>query len=210
MPTFKPVIKSAPNSGILQFKITLNDSTPRVWRRILVPNNYTFFALHCAIQNAMGWSDSHLHAFYIEKKRSKNRISIEFPNPEADDLYGSEARDERRELIADYFGKTIKQCVYCYDFGDNWDHAILFERALPRDPKAKYPQCLAGANGCPPDDCGGVGGYDDLQKIIKNPNHKEHFDMLEWLGLGDPKEFDPHGFNSAEVEFENPKKRLAE
>lgn len=202
--------KPANPDKVFQLKIILNNSTLRVWRRLLIPADYTFFALHCAIQSAMGWTDSHLHAFYIGERKGRDRITIEFPNPEGDDLYRGETRDERKELIADYFGKTIKQCVYCYDFGDNWDHTILWERELPRDPKADYPQCLAGENACPPEDCGGIGGYEDLQKILKNPRHQEHADMLEWLGLNDPKEFDPYEFNPAEVEFVNPKKHLAE
>lgn len=205
-------MKKSKNSGsVLQFKITLSDSAPRVWRRILVPADYTFFALHCAIQNAMGWTDSHLHAFYIGERRGRDRITIEFPNPENDGMYPpGETRDERTERLADYFGKTIKQCVYGYDFGDNWNHTVLFERELPREPKQVYPQCLAGENGCPPEDCGGVGGYDYLREILKNPRHQEHADRLEWLGLNDPKEFNPHEFNLREVEFENFKKRLKE
>ncbi len=207
----KKSIKKSKNFGsVFQFKIALNNSAPFVWRRILVPADYTFFALHCAIQNAMGWTDSHLHAFYIGEQKGKNRIIIEFPNPEDDFNQGDGARDEREERVADYFGETIKQCVYCYDFGDNWDHTVLFERELPQDPKAAYPQCIAGENACPPDDCGGVGGYDNLQKILKNSNHEEHADMLEWLGLKDPKKFDPREFNIQEIEFENSKKRLSE
>lgn len=203
----KKLINSA---SVLQFKISLNDSHPRVWRRILVPADYTFFALHCAIQNVMGWTDSHLHAFYIEERMARDRITIEFPNPENDIYPLGETRDERKERIADYFGKTIKQCVYCYDFGDNWNHTILFEREAPRDPKAIYPKCLTGKNACPPENCGGVGGYDYLQEILKNPHHEEHADMLEWLGLNSPKEFDQCEFNPQEIKFENHKQRLNE
>ncbi|MEK6542870.1 MAG: hypothetical protein AABZ44_00315, partial [Elusimicrobiota bacterium] len=86
--------------------ITLNDSAPKIWRRILVPANYTFFALHCAVQNAMGWSDGHLQAFYIGEKKGRERITIEFPNPEADDFYRGDTRDERQEPIADYMQVT--------------------------------------------------------------------------------------------------------
>lgn len=193
---------------VLQFRIVLNDSSPKIWRRILVPADYNFFALHCAIQDAMGWTDSHLHAFYIGERKGKDRITVEFPNPEGNDFYRGETRDERKEFLADYFGKTIKQCVYSYDFGDNWNHTILFERELPRDPKASYPRCLAGKNSCPPEDCGGVWGYADLQKILKNPNHEEHDGMLEWLGLEVPKEFNPNEFNPSEVKFDNPQNRL--
>ena len=198
-------------NSVLQFKITLNDSTPRVWRRILVPSDYTFFDLHCALQNIMGWFDGHLHAFYIEERGGKNRITIQFPQPDDRDAYMlGETRDERAERIADYFGKKIKQCVYCYDFGDNWDHTVLFERALPRNSKTVYPQCIAGKNACPPEDCGGVGGYDNVQKILKNPRHEEHQDTLEWLAIEDPNEFDPFEFDFSDIEFENPKKRLRE
>ncbi len=201
--------KQQHSEKILQFKVVLNDSVPRIWRRIVVPADYTFFALHCAIQNAMGWTDSHLHAFRVGERRGRDRITIQFPDPEMED-WGGDTRDERKEHVSDYFGKTIKQCVYDYDFGDSWEHTILLERELPHDPKAVYPQCTGGENACPPEDCGGVWGYENLQKILKDPKHKEHADMLEWLCIDDPEEFNPHEFNPAEIEFENPKQRLKE
>jgi len=49
--------------NVLQFKISLNDVSPKIWRRIQVPENYTFWELHCAIQDAMGWIGYHLHGF---------------------------------------------------------------------------------------------------------------------------------------------------
>lgn len=198
------------NFDVFQLKITLNHSKPSIWRRVLVPADYTFFDLHCAIQSAMGWTDSHLHAFYIEGQKEKERIMIKFPDREGDDFYGSKPFDERTERIADYFGKKIKQCVYCYDFGDNWDHAVLFEKKLLPDLTTVYPKCLAGKGACPPENCGGVWGYDDLKKNIKNPKHPEHGEILEWLCIEDQSEFDSLAFNPDEVEFENPKQRLKE
>jgi len=194
--------------GIFQLKIKLNDSSPLIWRRILVPKNYSFFDLHVAIQNSMGWTDSHLHAFYIEKRKGVERIAIEFPNLEGEDLYRGETRDERRESIADYFDNIIKQCTYSYDFGDNWDHTILFERELPVEAQTQYPQCITGAGACPPEDCGGVWGYADLQRVLKNSKNPEHKDTLEWLALDDPSQFNPLAFNPEEVEFDDPKQRL--
>lgn len=193
---------------IFQFKIVLAGSKPAIWRRILVPGDYTLFDLHVAIQDAMGWTDSHLHAFYVGKGKASDRITIEFPNPEGEDLYRGETRDERKERIADYFSKMIKQCTYDYDFGDNWEHTVVFERELPAESGRQYPQCVSGENACPPEDCGGLGGYYDLIDILKNPKHPEHADMLEWLGIEDPKEFDPTIFDLREVEFKNPQKRL--
>lgn len=202
-------------SEIFLFKITLNDSTPRVWRRIEVPATYTFFDLHCAIQDAMGWTDSHLHAFRLDtRSQSKSKrgdkqgtiITIEFPNPEGD----AECYDERTEHIADWFGKRMTQCVYEYDFGDGWGHTVLFEKKMSSEPGVEYPRCTAGKNACPPEDCGGVGGYDDLQKVIKTPSHEEHEDMLEWLCIEDAEEFDPKHFDPAEIEFQDPVERLKE
>ncbi|OGY93186.1 MAG: hypothetical protein A3H70_01525 [Candidatus Komeilibacteria bacterium RIFCSPLOWO2_02_FULL_48_11] len=202
--------KGDARNTVFRFKITLDDSSPKVWRRILVPANYTFFDFHVAIQNAMGWCDGHLHAFHIAQKGTAKPLEIRFSDPENDDQFGGEFLDERLERIADYFGKLVKQCKYCYDFGDNWDHTILFEREMPAEPGADYPQCTAGANACPPEDCGGVWGYRDLQKILANPRHKEHQEMAEWMCLDDAKDFDPAEFDAEEAEFEDPRHRLKE
>ena len=204
---------------VFVFKITLNESKPRVWRRIEVPATYTFFDLHCAIQDAMGWTDSHLHAFRLDtRSQSKSNrgskqgtiITIEFPNSEGKDEYSDECYDERVERIADWFGKRMTQCVYDYDFGDSWTHTVLLEKKTECESGATYPRCTAGKNACPPEDCGGVGGYDDLQEIMKDPTHEEHADMLEWLCIEDAEEFDPKHFDPAEIEFQNPTERLKE
>jgi hypothetical protein len=195
---------------ILSLKITLNDSSPSIWRRILVPADYSFFDLHCAIQNAMGWFDSHLHGFAIGQKGTARTINIKLPDPENDDLWEDKYEDERKEKISNYFGKSIKQCIYTYDYGDSWDHTVLFEKEIDVDPKQKYPQCVAGKNSCPPEDCGGLGGYNHLIEVLKNPKDEEYEDMLEWLAIDDPKELDPSYFDLSEVEFEDPKKRLKE
>ena len=194
-----------PTTGY-QFKITLNDSSPVIWRWIVIPRNATFFELHLAIQGAMGWTESHLHAFRILEKGSRTPISIEFPNSESEGDY----LDERREKIADYFGEKIKECQYEYDFGDGWEHTILFERETALDQKEKYPKCTDGQNACPPEDCGGIGGYHDLIDILRDSKHSEHENMLEWLDIDDSKEFDPTVFDPDDAFFEDPKKRLKE
>lgn len=65
----------------------------------------------------------------------------------------------------------------------------------PVDPKLKYPVCLEGERACPPEDCGGVWGYDDLLEAIRNPKHEEHESMLEWIG----GRFDPAAFDAKEA-----------
>lgn len=108
------------NNKIFQFKISLDNSIPRVWRRILVSKDASFFDLNVAIQDAMGWFDSHLHGFSIfSKDRNIAPTIIQFPHPEFDDDFGGrDVLDERIEKISDYFGVSIKQCKYEYDFGD--------------------------------------------------------------------------------------------
>lgn len=194
---------------IFQFKITLEDVSPAVWRRILVPSDYSFFELYVAIESAMGWGGGHLHAFTIAQK-GMTPVVIEYPHPDNDDFGGTaEMLDERTEKIADYFGKSIKQCLYNYDFGDDWTHTVLFEKTIPVEPKAKYPQCIEGKNACPPDDCGGPWGYQNLLEVLKNPKHEEHQDILDWLCIESADEFDPTEFDPKDVVFENPKKRLS-
>jgi hypothetical protein len=194
---------------IFQFKITLKDVSPAVWRRILVPSDYSFFELYVAIESAMGWGGGHLHAFSIAKKGAMP-VFIEWPHPDNDPFGEKDGRDERTEKIADYFGKSIKQCIYTYDFGDSWDHVVLLEKVIPVEPGVKYPQCADGKNACPPDDCGGPWGYANLIDVLKNPKHEEHEDILGWLGIEDPEEFDPTEFHQKDVIFENPKQQFSE
>jgi Plasmid pRiA4b ORF-3-like protein len=194
---------------VMQFKITLNQSAPKVWRRIAVPADYTFFALHCAIQDAMGWNDSHLHEFRFTDKNSRRR-DIRIGTPMTEDDYGDELIDERNTFLANHFGTRTLQCVYHYDFGDGWEHKILLEKTSPSVHGETYPKCIAGAQACPPDDCGGLGGYDHLRKVLKNKNHKEYRDMLEWLGLEHATEFDFTHFDPEEVIFNDPDEVLKE
>ena len=196
-----------PDGVALQFKITLNDSSPRVWRRIQVPVAYSFFDLHIAIQDAVGWTDSHLHAFRIAQKGTKRPLMIEYPHLEVDS--DEDALDESATKVADYLG-PIKQCIYDYDFGDSWTHTVAFEGVKSVPPGLKLPQCIAGAHACPPEDCGGVWGYAHLQEILKSPEHPEHESMLDWMGLDEAEDFDPGEFDPHEIVFEDPRERLKE
>ena len=193
---------------VLQFRITLNYVTPKVWRRIQVPDDYTFWDLHCAIQDAMGWMNCHLHGFTISEKNARpvNAVRIQMPNPEWDE--GDEL-DESKEQLIDWLPKRVEQCLYTYDFGDTWDHTVLFEKILPAE-KKKYPVCVAGKNTCPPEDCGGPGGYERKQEVIKNPKTEEDREIVEWMGLEEDEKYDPTVFNIEEVGFANPKTLLKE
>ena len=187
---------------IYQFKITLQGTDPAIWRRIQVPESYSFWDLHVAIQDAMGWQDYHLHAFRFRRKHSRQATEIGIP-----DDYGFE---DSPEILAGWdipissqFDDLGVTAEYEYDFGDGWDHDIALEGVLLREKGKKYPKCIGGARACPPEDCGGVPGYYRLLEVLSDPDDEEHEDMLEWLGgTYEPQDFDP-----GTIKFDNPTKR---
>jgi hypothetical protein len=187
---------------VYQFKITLADVKPPVWRRIQVPENYSFWDLHVAIQDAMGWQDYHLHEFKIINPKSSENFPIGIPDDETD--WSRATLPGWETAIADYFTLENRIATYDYDFGDGWRHRVRLEKTEQALPDAEYPRCLAGARACPPEDVGGPWGYEDFILAINDPDHDNHDRMLEWIGGS----FDPNYFDLEEVMFDDPKQRL--
>ena len=65
---------------VYQFRIDLKGITPTIWRRIRVPESYSFWDLHVAIQDAMGWLDCHLHVFRMRRKHAHAATEIGIPD----------------------------------------------------------------------------------------------------------------------------------
>jgi hypothetical protein len=196
------VKSTAMPNHIFQFKITLEGITPAIWRRIQVPETYSFWDLHVAIQDAMGWLDYHLHVFRIRRKHARAATEIGVP-----DEYAFEGVPEIHpgwEIpISDYFNDVGATADYEYDFGDDWRHKILLESISLREMGQKYPRCIDGAQACPPEDCGGVHGYQRMLEVLSDPDDEEHSEMLAWLG----GKYEPQEFAPWEVKFDNPAKR---
>ena len=184
---------------VYQFRVALKDIKPAVWRRMQVPETYTFWDLHVAIQDAMGWLDCHLHQFKMIEPMTKTKVDIGIPDEEDD----YEILPGWRQKIRDYFSPDNKTAYYIYDFGDNWAHTILFEKILPREKGVTYPLCIEGQRSCPPEDCGGVCGYEKFLEIIMDPGHEQYEEMLAWSG-----NFEPEYFDSSAVAFDDPAKRF--
>jgi Plasmid pRiA4b ORF-3-like protein len=85
----------------------------------------------------------------------------------------------------------LLQYIYTYDFGDGWEHGIVLEKGLPLDPNMAYPLCMSGRGACPPEDCGGIGGFYNLLEALQNPRHPQHEELLEWVG----EDYDPEKFS---------------
>lgn len=181
-------IKSVP---LYQLKITLEGTRPPVWRRIVVRSDMKLHRLHRVIQEVMGWNDCHLHHFLTDYGRFCE------PDPNDFDLgFGPPTKDEKRHTVSDLAPVEKSKFLYEYDFGDGWLHKIVLEKILPPDASFKHPVCLAGRNACPPEDCGGIGGYEYLKEVMANPKHAEHEQMKTWLDRDfDPAFFDLEGAN---------------
>jgi hypothetical protein len=181
---------SMPKS-ILQVKVTLKYSDPKIWRRILIPSDMLLPDLHHVLQVVMGWGDNHLHQFI------QNKLYYG-PSMEDEDLtwgWQSSKVEYTRIRISDLLQTTKSKLDYEYDFGDSWIHHLNLEKILPWSELQKLPICLEGEMRCPPEDCGGIFGYYELLEVLKNPKHEDHEDLQEWVG----DDFDPTYFSVAEV-----------
>ena len=194
-------------STILQLRVKLVGSKPPIWRKIAVPNMYSFFDLHVALQDAMGWHGAHLHQFFTAEpyKRNSQYQCIAFPIPEMEDVV-----DERKVKLNQFFKQPKDTLWYEYDFGDGWMHEVKLEKVVPKETNKTYPLLIGVKRACPFEDSGGLWGYYDMLEVLKNPKDKEHKDVLEWLGIKSAKEFDPEEFDEEKVTFQDPRKHLRE
>jgi len=183
-----PESANAKAPRVYQLLVTLNDIEPPVWRRIQVSGNATLYRLHLILQDVMGWENYHLFEFKI------NDVDYGEPDPE-DDWYV--VKNARRYKVGQLLRDTIERFQYTYDLGDNWEHDIVVEQVLTPAPGARYPQILDGARACPPEDCGGAGGYADLLQAIRDPDDPSHEELLEWAG----EDFDPETFDLEELKI---------
>jgi hypothetical protein len=166
---------------VYQFRIVLLEIAPAIWRTVEVPGTYSFWDLHVAIQDSMGWLDYHLHCFRMTRPGTDNIMQIGIPDEDA--FEGDEPILPGWDVpIASYFAHPGVAAKYEYDFGDGWEHEITLEAIRPRQKGLRYPRCLAGERACPPEDCGGVGGYENLLALMHDPTHEEYVNTLRWLG----------------------------
>ena len=164
--------------SLWQLHVWLVDSDPPIWRRFTLSNQATLAELHQVLQIVMGWRNSHLHGFEIQG----DRYGPPGPQPLPD------TRDTTQYRLADLPLVSGAQFIYTYDFGDGWRHQLTVEAMSPA--AAAVPTCLDGARACPPEDCGGMWGYEDLLERIDDPGDPDYYDLIDWIG-GD---FDPEAF----------------
>lgn len=170
-----------PFQNVIQILIELDGVEPTVWRRILVPETFFWSDLHPVLQAAMGWGMEHDHEFILEEKHGH----------EADDNFDSEVPILQTAKVEESF-------EYLYDPEDQWRHKVTIEEVAPRNELMTYPVCIGGENACPPEECGGPKGYEDLLNCLADPDSEDHENVMEWVGGF----FDPTGFDANYVNQE--------
>jgi len=185
---------------VFQFKIKLKDiSKPPVWRRVEVPAYFTFDQFNKVIQLAFGWQNAHLWNFSDRKEMfGQGTLRIAEPS-EYDDNYVVPTTDAAKVTLFEIFSSR-KSLTYVYDFGDDWIHEITLEGTLMEDRPVAF--CTEGKGATPPEDCGGVGGYEGL-KIAFETNNEEAKTYREWLGMKKNETWDPADFNSKDLRHIN-------
>jgi hypothetical protein len=165
---------------IARLKITLDDVEPAVQRRVEVPLKIRLDRLHLVFQAAMGWTNSHLYEIRA------GGVGWGMVDPDWGDGPMDASKSRLVDVLEDMGVKTLK---YLYDFGDGWEHTVKIERIADALPGFSYPILLDAKGRCPPEDVGGPPGYSELLKVLANPKHNRHAEMIEWLGIPfDPRE----------------------
>ena len=157
-----PIKARQNNPGdIYRLRVELEEIEPVIYRVLLVRGTIGLDLLHAILQVSIGWTNSHLHQFFIGEAR--------FSDPQFnlnEDLFDPThfAYDESKELLSTFADEKGFQFGYEYDFGDSWEHLITVEEILPDDGTlAGFAECIDGKRACPPEDCGGSPGYANFQ-----------------------------------------------
>ena len=173
---------------ILQLKITLDEISPPIWRRVLVSDNIDLYDLHKVIQSLFQWEDIHLHEFKIK--------NIFYGEPD-DEFQLYEIYDELDYKLKDFNFKSGARFKYNYDFGDNWNHSILVEKVLPFDKTQELPSLIDGKRAAPPENVGGAWMYEKFLEFLKNPEDPAYEDTMWWY----VHDFDPEFFPRETCEY---------
>ncbi len=173
------VAQQATEPRVYEMKVTLDGSTPAIWRRFRVTNDVSLARLHRILQAIMGWGGLHHHQFII-RGRHYGRPDVE-----------GDVQDERRVRLGRVVTRVGARFTYEYDLGEGWMHEVALERTIAPEPGAKYPVCLGGERACPPENVGGINGYYDLLDALQIAMSAGHERALEWIG----GHFEPEAFD---------------
>ncbi len=175
-------------------RVTLLGSEPEIWREFHIHSDATLGELHRVLQAVMGWTDSHLHAFRVRRRTYSDPV-----------FELNDAEDEHEATVGSTLPGKGAKLTYEYDFGDGWEHAVEVLGLQEAPAGGPWAVCTGGARACPPEDVGGVYGYQEFLEALRDPKHERHEEFAEWMGLDEEEEsdgglqalFDPEAFDVA-------------
>ena len=177
--------KSPPSDSfneIATLRIELRGSDPVIWRKVEVPTSVTLKVLHDIVQIVMGWFDSHLWEFTIDKRRY---------GPPMNEDWGTEPRSDAAKVrLRDVLKPHETILNYLYDFGDFWEHRITVTNVRIGEADVSYPRYIAGEHNAPPEDCGGIPGFYVILEALADRQHPDHAEAAEWFNEYDPETID--------------------
>lgn len=192
-----PEVREVPERARgFRVRVDLMYAKPPIWRRLDLPGDLMLDELHVVLQVAMGWENGHLHKFGVGvERRTRAYFVTGFDLSEGDE--GVAEDDVRLDQVVSTKGDRL---FYDYDFGDGWEHVLVVEDVLDDPPP--IPVCLKGKMACPPEDCGGLGGYEELADWVRGgyepratPMGLGAEEMRDWL----PQQWHPDRFSVDET-----------
>jgi len=179
-------------------RVDLDGAKPPIWRRLRLASDLTLAQLHDILQVAVGWADSHLHQLGMGP-RARDPLLEPFLTP-YDLSEGEQGIPEAGVHLDQVLGAAGDRLYYDYDFGDDWKHTIKLEKVEPWADGDPVAACLDGRRACPPEDVGGLWGYQEMLEALAgpvDPDDEEVAERLAWL----PPGFDPEKFSVAETDL---------
>ncbi len=169
---------------ITRVRVEIEGTEPLVWRELDLPLSTTLATLHDIIQVVMRWQDYHLHEFIVG-----DRV---YGVPDPDDVFDERRVYKERSIrLGTLIERGFSDFLYVYDFGDYWRHRITMHAARQGDPGVEYPRFVSGARRAPPEDVGGLTGFEEFLEAMADPEHDQFQQMLDWYGdVFDPEDID--------------------
>jgi hypothetical protein len=185
---------------VYQFRIVLKGTKPPIWRRIQVPDNYSFENLHVAIQNVMDW-EVYAGSSYNFQVINPSTGLIETIGCLSFGFSRFAGINEPVIRIADYFSPRNTKASYRSQHETRWSFSIEFEKVLSAYKFEIYPICVKGKRASPPEDCGGVDKYQEMLETINESNSLRDGKASKLYQSFFEDDFDPEYFDPDNVFF---------
>ncbi|MBE1878478.1 plasmid pRiA4b ORF-3 family protein [Myceligenerans sp. TRM 65318] len=168
---------------VYQVRADLQDTKPPIWRRLELRSDLTLEVVHQVLQDAFGWTDSHLHRFALGGGAWDRDAELFLcPYDVADPDNDEDGTPEQEVRLDEVLTEAADRLSYVYDYGDNWAVTLRLEKVLDHRPDSPAAACRGGRMAAPPDDSRGEYLHGGLAAVVDDPEHFEAAEVNEALG----------------------------